>query len=348
MTTAAPAAERMGRGVSIVLTERLLQLSPRAVSFAERGWECVDPAVRTNLEKILATFVAGYNVALKNRDYGLVSRQLSSAFDPHHVGFAYEGAGMCYALFDLLAPWSRSRLRAFTDDAGQKHDYIATVGAGFAVARVPWGGGLLDRYLHRLKSTVAWCVIDGYGFHQGIFHPEWFTAECREAPAAFPPYARQIFDAGVGRSFWWTQGANPAAIGRAVARFPHARRAEMWCGIGTAAAYAGGISERALQDLLEQSGTWRADFLSGFPFAARMRQKGENPSPWTDRACLRLLHMTAGQAADLLVSHVSDIVTELNGGERALRESGYGLLRERLRGEATRKDSRKPALAAVV
>jgi hypothetical protein len=331
-----------------VHAERFFKLSPDAVSFDRRGIDCANPAVRASLEKILAVFVAGYNIALAARDDAIVAKQLTDTFDAHHVGFAYEGAGMCYALFDLLAPWSRSRLRRFTDGAGLKHDYIATVGAGFAVARVPWGGRLLNRYLHNLKATVAWCVIDGYGFHQGIFHPAWYTVECREAPARFPPYARQLFDSGVGRSLWWTQGASSARIAQAIDRFPQARRGEMWCGIGVAAAYAGGVEQHILDELLERSGAWRLDFLSGFPFAARMRQKGENASLWTERACKRLLGMSAGCAADLLVGHVDEVVVELNGHERALRERGYALLRRRLRGLVGRTDSRKSALVGVV
>jgi hypothetical protein len=314
-----------------MLTERIFGLSPRAVPLDEGGFDRADSTVRAKLVEVLKVFVAGYNIALKSRDYTLVSEQLENKFDSHHVGFAFEGAGMCYALLDLLAPWTRSRLRAFTDDAGQKHDYIATVGAGFAVARVPWGRLLLNRYLENLEATVAWCVFDGYGFHQGLFHREWFTVECQDSPVVFPAYARRLFDSGVGRSFWWTQDASPSRIRRAIDCFPEARRAEMWCGIGVAASYAGGVEQWVLWDLLHQSGEWSNDFLSGIPFSARMRQKGENPSPWTDHACTQLLKMTSEEAADMLVGHVNGIAAELEGREGELRERGYGLLRCRLR-----------------
>lgn len=331
-----------------MLAERFFSLSPDTVSFDALGIDCADPTVRARLEKILAVFVAGYNAALSGRNHALVVQELTRTFDSHHVGFAFEGAGMCYALFDLLAPWGTSRLRTFTGGPGRNHDYIATVGAGLAVGRVPWGRRLLERYLLKLEPTVAWCVIDGYGFHQGLFHPAWFTVECRQAPASFPAHARQLFDSGVARSLWWTQGACPTRIAQAIDRFPQERRGEMWCGIGVATAYAGGVEERALDELLELSGAWRADFLSGFPFAARMRQKGENASPWTERACIRLLHMTPERAADALNAHVNGIVGELNGEDRAARERGYALLRQRLRDEFARTGSRKPALVSVM
>jgi enediyne biosynthesis protein E3 len=330
----------MSGGGSTVLFEGVFGLSASAVAFDQLGFFCTDAKVRARLEKVLQVFVAGYNVALTDRDYAIVSKRLVDEFDAHHVGFAFEGAGMCYALFDLLAPWSRSRLRAFTDGAGQKHDYIATVGAGFAVARIPWGRWLLNRYLQNLEATVAWCVIDGYGFHQGIFHPGWFTVECRESPAALPAYARQLFDSGVGRSFWWTQGALPTRIRQTIDRFPEARRAEMWCGIGVAASYAGGVDNRVLGDLLTQSGEWSSDFLSGFPFSARMRQKGKNPSLWTNCVCTEFLKMTAEEAADLVVMEVNEIAAQLEGREREFRERGYYLLREHLRKVVTRQESR--------
>jgi hypothetical protein len=313
-----------------VVIEGVFGLSPEAVRFGERGFVCADPSVRAKLEEILRVFVRGYNIALRERDDTLVSARLAREFDSHHVGFAFEGAGMCYALFDLLVPWSTSRLRAFTDGAARRHDYIATVGAGFAVARVPWGRLLLNSYLQRLEATVAWCVIDGYGFHQGIFHPERFTVECRQAPSALPAYARQLFNSGVGRSFWWTLGASPTLIRQAIDRFPQATQGEMWCGVGVAASYAGGVEARVLWDLLEQSGDWSGDFLSGFPFAARMRQKGENPSPWTTDACIELLKTTPDEAAGLVAREVTRIAAELEGRERQLREEGYGRLRERL------------------
>ncbi len=317
-------------------------LSPDAASFKRLGFDCPDASVRGHLEDILRVFVAGYNAALQLDDHEGVSRQLESTYDRHHVGFAFEGAGMGYALFDLLAPWSRSRLRAFTDGAGRRHDYIATVGAGFAVARVPWGIAVLPRYLQNLDAAVAWCVWDGYGFHQGIFHHERFLDPRGGPPAAVPAYARPLFDSGLARSLWWAAGASPARIARAIDRFPEARRAEMWCGIGVAAAYAGGVDEGILPELLERSGAYAVDFLSGLPFAARMRQKGENPSAWTERACRQLLDMTADEAADLIVRHVAEVSAAWEGREQDMREQGYARLRHRLRRACERQGNEEP------
>ncbi len=313
-----------------MLKERIFALSPGRFTASMRAGGDTRRNVRANLDHVLRVFVAGYNVALGGADDASVADRLADSFDPHYVGFAFEGAGMCYALFDLLVPWRKSRLRAFTDGAARGHDYIATVGAGFAVARIPWGCTLLERYLRALDPTVAWCVLDGYGFHQGFFHPEWFTLEQREAPASFPPYARRLFDCGVGRSFWWTQAGFAPGIGQAIERFPAARRADMWCGIGMAAAYAGGIAASELEDLLVQSGRWSNDFLAGFPLAARMRQKGANRSPWTEMACAQLLNMSTEVAADMVRESVTAIAAELTQRDGELRETGYVLVRERI------------------
>ena len=330
-----------------MLKELVFGLSPGAAAIERDGPDEADPGVRLRLEKILQVFVAGYNVALTVDGHDRVSDRLSAQFDGHHVGFAFEGAGMCYALFDLLMPWTSSRLRAFTDRAGRRHDYIATVGAGFAVARVPWGVRGLRRYLERLDAATAWCVFDGYGFHQGVFHRDAFVDRGRACPAAIPAYGRALFDSGVGRSLWWTTGAAPAAIGRAIDRFPESRRAAMWCGIGIAASYAGGVDERCLGELRHRSGACAADFLSGVPFAARMRQKGANPSPWTDRACRILLRRSAEQAADLIVDQVNDISAELQGRGQELRETGYARLRHRLRDVFERQLTQDDELSSV-
>lgn len=329
-----------------MLTQRLLAVSEDELSFERRGWHCPDPNVRAKLETILRTFVAGSNFALAARDPDLVAHGLVHAFDAHHVGFAFEGAGMAYALLDLASPWTDSRLRAFTDGAGRDHDYLACMGAGLAIARVPWGTRLLNRYLDKLDDAPACRLFDGFGFHQGIFHPGELVGSL-EAPPSFPDHGRQLFDSGVARSLWWSQGASPTRLGAAIDRVAEHRRAEMWCGIGVAASYAGGVEPPVLWDVFERSGAYAGDFLSGALLAARMRQKGGNPSAWTNLACLGLLKLSADQAADLVDLHVRRLAAELDHSDRAARQQGYGLLRERLiRAIAEHRPAPSPGYAA--
>ncbi|HEX8136704.1 MAG TPA: DUF1702 family protein [Pyrinomonadaceae bacterium] len=319
-------------------------LSPAEASFERRGFECDDAGVRSHLEEILRTFIAGYNLTLETPGFELLAERLEREFDRHHVGFAFEGAGMCAALLDLLAPRRTSRLRELTDGAGREHDYIATVGAGFAVARLPYGLRVWDRYAEKLDPMVAWCVLDGYGFHQGIFHRRPFVEERREPPARLPRYGKQLFDAGLGRSLWWSKGASPVLIRKSIERFPEPRRGEMWHGVGVACAYAGGVKEAALLELLELAGPYRADFLSGLPFAARMRQKGGNASPVTDLACRLLLNRTTDGAADLVARSLEEITATWTGTERELGTKGYMLVRGRVT-ELFQTEAKETALA---
>jgi enediyne biosynthesis protein E3 len=313
---------------------RLLAIRPEAVSFDRLGFLC-EAALRVYLERALITFVEGYNLALEVEDGERLAAGLRARFDDQHLGFAFEGVGMYLGLSDLLAPWRSSALRAFVEGPGRDFDGITSVGAGFAVARLPWGVGGWPGYARRLDPLTAWCIPDGLGFHEGIFHLRRYHDGRREPPASLPAYARQRFDSGLGRSLWWSQGAAPRRIAATIARFAASRQREMWCGIGVAAAYAGGVGEDGLLELNELAGRNRADFLSGIPFATRMRQKGGNPSPATELAARLLLDRSAGDASDWLLE-ISDGVLgagslELQGAEHQARlRDSYLLVRQRL------------------
>lgn len=312
------------------LKKRILRISPQEVSFEACGFDACDPRVQTKLEAIGHVFVEGYRLALEIPDDEQLAATLERTFDPHHVGFAFEGAGFYYALLDVLMPWRRSRLRAFTGGVARAHDYVVTVGAGFALARVPWGRRRLPHYLQKLDPMLAWCVPDGYGFHQGFFHHRRFVERCEAPPPGWPAYARQLFDAGLGRSLWWVEGADPERLKHAIDRFPESRRAELWCGVGLACAYAGGVEDDVVRALPEYAGLFRADLFSGLPFAARMRQKGENPSPWTERVCNVLLDRTADQAADWIVAEQNAVLAGLPNGGPERGSQRYVAVRRRL------------------
>jgi hypothetical protein len=309
------------------LRSRLLGISTEEASFVKRGFPEPDPKMQPGLERVLKTFIEGYNLTLEIRDYDRLCEKLEREFDNHYVGFAFEGVGMCLCLLDLVTPGRGDRLRAFTDGPGRKHDYITTVGAGFAIIRLPWGLRKLNGYLRTLDPWVAWCVPDGIGFHQGFFRHRRFIDGAAEPPGVLPVWARQLFDSGVGRSMWWAKSASPRRIKDAIDRFPEPRRAELWCGIGVAASYAGGLQPQEQMQLVELSGEYRAHLMCGVPFSARMRQKGGNQSEVTDGVCGSLIGMTTGQAADLIVQFLAELDAEL---ARTGIEWGYMLVRQRL------------------
>ncbi len=309
--------------------QRLLGIPEKETLFSTRGYEPCDPATRRFLENIIREFVAGYHLALNVKNPDQLIAQLDRKFDKHHVGFAYEGTGMYFSLLDFFFPWGPSRLRAFTDTLANKHDYIITVGAGFAVGRLPWGPFMLERYMRKIDPMKAWCVPDGYGFHQGIFHHKIYIDQCKAPPKWIRPYARQLFDSGIGRSLWWVKGASPERIKQAIDRFPEPRQAELWCGIGVACSYAGGVDEQALLKLRDFSGQYLLDFLSGLPFAARMRHDGANNSPFTERACRCLLNKTSEEAANITIQVVDELHPDRMGATE-IREQAYKLVRENI------------------
>lgn len=295
------------------IRERLLAIHPDEASFDRRGFDRCDPGVRASLEGYIRAFVGGYNRSLKIVDPVVLAHSLEQEFDSHHVGFAFEGVGLNLALLDLLGLSAPNRLSSFIGGAGRDHDYIAVVGAGFAIARLPWGLRSMDRYVATLDPLIAWCVPDGYGFHEGFFRHRKFVDAAQPPPGRWSPYACQLFDSGIGRSLWWVKGADPARIQTAINGFAESRRAELWCGVGVAAAYAGGVSADVLLRLHELADPYQADFLSGIPFAARLRQKGRNPSAITRLACESLLGLTLDEAAGIAAAAAEEVASQTQG-----------------------------------
>jgi enediyne biosynthesis protein E3 len=313
------------------LKSRLLELSPKEASFSRRGFPSSGSSSRGHLEKIILTFIEAYNMAVAATDMVQLTSRMDSSFAPAFVGFAYEGAGLYYGLSDLLIPRSESRLNLFTRSAAQRHDFITMVGAGFAIARAPLGLHRLESYQRTLDPLTAWCLADGYGFHQGFFHWKRFIERRESAPGFLNPQNRSLFDAGVGRSMWWVFGAEPASIATAISRFDDDRRPEMWAGIGTAVAYAGGGRRGAGSRLLDLAGACRFDLLSGIPFAAHMREKGRSSSEWTDQVCAQLLGLSVAETSSLIATELAGYLDTRQGSEQDLRNGCYLALRDRVK-----------------
>jgi hypothetical protein len=309
------------------ILERLLTIRPEEASFAARGFGASNPEITRKLETMIKSFIGGYNLAVRTPDQVELARCLHQKFENHQVGFAFEGVGLYLAIADLLVPGKPFRMNAFFNGAGKEHDFIVAVGAGFAFARLPWGLQVLDRYLRTLDKFVAWCVPCGYGFHEGYFHHVQYVEQAKEPPRSLSPLGRQLFDSGLGRALWWVKCANPARIAFAIERFPEIRRAELWAGIGIASSYAGGVGADELLKLCDLSGSYRADFLSGLPFSARLRQKAGNYSETTELACRVLLGQSTDQTADMAEAAADAVRSQVTGEGIT---NAYDLLRRHL------------------
>jgi hypothetical protein len=271
-----------------------LGIAAQEVTFARRGFRGGDENTRTRIEWIGRVFRQGYHAALQDTNPVKLGRRLA-AIEAEVRGFAFEGAAMGLALLDLLTPRFGNRWRAFVRGPAAAHLYIAHVGVGWALARVP---RRIDAVLAQFDPLLAWLIVDGYGFHEGFFH--WpRSVERGQVPTRLRGYARRAFDQGLGRSLWFVDGADVARIAATVRTFAPSRRGDLWSGVGLACAYAGGVEDSMVDSLRVAAATDRPHLALGAAFAAKARELAGNTTGHTDRACRILCGVPAPVAAQL-------------------------------------------------
>jgi len=314
------------------LKSRALSLPRKEASLAYQGFPGQNSPSREHLETVLLSFVDGFNLAIVEPDTKELCRRLDGSIAPEYVGFAYEGTGLYFAVMDLMIPGSR-RLEAFTHGDGASHDYIAMVGAGFAIARTPFGLSRMENYQRRLDEFTAFLLADGYGFHEGFFKWRDYLDGRKPAPESLTLQNQLLYDSGVARAMWWVYGADPVGIAEGISRFDEERHAEMWAGVGVALSYAspGPHCPDVSAKLLELAGPYRYDVLTGVPFAAAMRTKGHNPAPWTERACTGLIGMSVAEASGMVTTALNDFLESWKGPQRDRWAHGYLAVREHLK-----------------
>jgi len=122
-----------------------------------------NPAVKERLEAIGRSFIEGYNIALDVEQPGDLPLRFNE-IQTEDLGFAYEGAAMAFGLLDCLSRGRSQRLTRLLNGPGAAHAYMIHVGAGWAMARLPW---LAGRLKSQFDPLLMWLALDGYGFHQG-------------------------------------------------------------------------------------------------------------------------------------------------------------------------------------
>jgi len=267
-------------------------ISPDETRFSKRGFKAASSEIQEHLEKIGETFVYGYNTALEEQTDSL-TKKLDTQVNELR-GFAYEGAAMALTILDFVSPWHRQRLHKFMQAAGSHHIYMLHVGVGWAWAR-------LHRNVNKAVTSLddpllAWLAVDGYGFHEGYFNWQK-TVSKKLVPRHLSTYARSVFDQGLGRSLWFVKGADVQVIVDTINGFPVERRADLWAGIGLAAAYAGGVDTAALKYLAEFGNI--PQLAQGAAFAAKAREKAGNPTINTEQACQIFCNTDAVTAANV-------------------------------------------------
>jgi len=244
---------------------RLLELSPAQASFDVRGFASGDPARRQALEAIGETFIAGYNAALGTETVPDLARWI--ALVPEQLrGFAAEGAAMATAIADAL-PFATARLPRTLNRFDREFTYLMHVGAGWALARVPWRR---RHILAVLDPLLIWLAYDGLGFHDCYFKPAKVLAGWRRTRTG---YAARAYDQGIGRALWFVSGGEPQRAAAAIRWLATERASDLFAGLGLAMTYAGPNSRGELAETLRLAGREAAAFGQGIAFACEARAR---------------------------------------------------------------------------
>lgn len=258
---------------------RRLMMTPSLakVSFAGRGFPGAPTDATRRLEAVPQAVICGFEWGIDARDQWEVERRLSLV-DPELRGFAYEGATMAFTILDAMTGGRGHRSRDLLVGSGQPHIFLAYIGIGFAMARLPrplWKKVIPDLSGSPYYPTMSWLAVDGYGFDRAYFDTRRWVDE-QQVPSPYPwegspEYFLRAVDQGIGRALWFIHGARPGDVAAAVDRFAGHRRPDLWSGVGLAAAFAGGTEPGGLAALRQAAGAHQAELAQGVVFAVRAR-----------------------------------------------------------------------------
>ncbi|NUR26665.1 MAG: DUF1702 family protein [Catenulispora sp.] len=302
------------------LRRRILTPSDSQTQLDKRGFHEKNPQARERLETVGVMFLRGYAFAAEARTADDATRRLEEEVPKDYRGFAYEGAGMGFAIRDTLRPARSALLPSFLEGGGSPHKYMIYVGVGWAMARLP-------RPLWR-KATAStsdpllrWLVLDGYGFHQAYFKTRRYVDEQYQDPS-FPwpadgpsEYANRVIDQGIGRAMWFVCGTDPHLLAQRIAAFPEHRRADLFSGSGLAATYAGSVDRDELLAYRDLVGDYLPQVAQASAFAAAARVQTGLVSAHTELATEILCGATPQQTERVCMGSVPDPGRATDGGE---------------------------------
>jgi enediyne biosynthesis protein E3 len=280
---------------------RILTPNVSATSLAVRGFHVKSPAAQELLETIGRTFLDGYGYAAAAATPRAAEEPLEQV-PGYFRGFAYEGAAMGFAVRDALPFGGGGRVAEFLAGRGRDHVYMAYVGIGWAMARVPrfrWPDPA------GYDPLLRWLVLDGYGFHQAYFRTQRYVREHYQEPTFPWPgdatgwYANRAIDQGIGRALWFVGGTAPDVVADLIDAFPDERRADLYSGAGLAATYAGGADEAELRQFWQRAGTYQPQLAQASAFAAEARVKAGLVVPHTRLATQVFCRVPPERAAEI-------------------------------------------------
>ncbi|ABP55145.1 DUF1702 family protein [Salinispora tropica] len=288
---------------SVVGSVRRLLLAPELadVSFRRRGFPATPSATTERLEAVPRAVICGFEWGLDTRDQWELERRVELV-EEELRGFAYEGATMACTVLDAL-PGRSGRTRALLLGPGQPHLFLAYIGIGFAMARLPrplWRGVLPDLDGIVYHPTMSWLAVDGYGFDRAYFDTVR-VVDRQERLAAYPwqgaaEYFPRAVDQGIGRALWFIHGGRVPNVAAAVGRFAAERQPDLWSGVGLAATFAGGCDAGPLH---RAAGGHASDLAQGAVFAAKARSWSGCVPEHTRTALVGLTGLTVEAAVGL-------------------------------------------------
>lgn len=315
---------------------RRLALTPSFadVTFAERGFPVRPTPATERLEAIPQSVVCGFEWGIDARTLWEVERRLAMV-EPELRGFAYEGAAMAFTVRDSVAG---TRTRDLLLGSGRPHIFLAYIGIGFAMARLPrplWRKVLPDLAGSPYFPTMSWLAVDGYGFDRAYFDTKRWV-DRQHVPAPYPwqgsaDYFPRAVDQGIGRALWFIHGAQAPDVAAAVLRFPEHRRADLWSGVGLAATFAGGCEAEGLTGLRAAAAGYGDHLGLGAVFATKARHYSGHVPPHTATATSALAGLTVAEA--VAVADETEVAADAPGPVPA-----YELWRQRIRARLTGGD----------
>lgn len=270
----------------------LFALDPVDASFDVRGFQIGDAKARERLQRIGRVFIAGFNSALRADDPAEMRCALE-AVDPDFRGFAAEGAAMGCAIADTLM-LGGNRLRAWVGCSAGEFTYLTHVGAGWALARVPWRRRAI---LDCLDPVHGWLAFDGLGFHDAYFSSRSIASGWRRLRTG---YAAQTYDQGVGRAIWFIAGGSIERAIKVISKLAPSRHADLWAGLGLALAYAGGADPAGLRLAVRAAGSAGPWLAQGAAFAAEARARADHVPSYTREAVKILSGLDSEDAVHLV------------------------------------------------
>jgi hypothetical protein len=297
------------------IRKRIFTPAPSEISFDVRNFHKHDPQAQQRLEMSALQFIMGFEFAIEYKDVEAMVTRLET-LDEEYRGFAYEGATMATSLRDALSPIpGAGRLTTeFLSGPAAHHIYMAYLGVGFALARLPkmlWRRALPDQSQLPDHPTLNWLAIDGYGFHQTFFDTRrWVEEQYVQQGMVWEghrDYVLRVLDHGVGRAMWFVAGGDVDRLTTMINKFTPRRHADLWSGAGLAATYAGGVDEESLKLLLKNAGDYRPEVAQGAVFALKARVLARVVTAHNEMASQVFCGSSAAEASALADQAVIDL-----------------------------------------